>query len=120
MLYFARDHFAIGGDRTERANERVDDSRARADDRGTAHGRSNDLRAGLDHHPAVDLRELIDGSLDSLLDLLEQQAVRLEQRSELAGVDPPAVEHLVTYRQPLLDQPLNGIGDLELAALRRR
>ena len=53
------------------------------------------------------------------LDLLQQQPVRLEQRRQLAGVDPPAGEHLAAHPVALVDQPLDGVGDLELAARRR-
>src|SRR3712207_6897661 len=37
----------------------------------------------------------------------------------LAGVDPPSLEHVVGDMTSVIDQPLDGVGDLELAARRR-
>ena len=53
------------------------------------------------------------------LDLLEQEAVGLQQRRQLAGVDPPAGEQLRAHAVAGRDQPLDRIGDLQLAAWRR-
>ena len=57
--------------------------------------------------------------VDAGLERLQQQAVALEQRVELAGVDPPAVEDLVADPVAVVDEPLDGVGDLQLAAGRR-
>ena len=59
-------------------------------------------------------------AVDPRLDLLEQQPVGLEQRRQLAGVDPPAGEQLGAHPLAVGDQPLDGVGDLQLAAGRRR
>ena len=55
-----------------------------------------------------------------VVELLEQQPVGLEQRRQLAGVDPPAGEQLGAHAVAGRDQPLDGVGDLQLAAGRRR
>ena len=46
-------------------------------------------------------------------------AVGLEQVVGLAGVLPPALDHLGADRAPVVDQPLDRLGDLVLAAPRR-
>ena len=89
---------------------------ARADHERAAQGRVGDDRAGFDNDPAIDRRRVIDLAVDSGLDLFEEQAVGFKQRRELAGVDPPALEDLVHHRVALVDQPLDRVGDLELAA----
>ena len=57
--------------------------------------------------------------LDRPLDSVENKTVTFEQRVFLARVDPPSVEHLVTNPVALFEQPLDGVGDLEFAALGR-
>ena len=103
----------------ERPDEAVDDARAGADGDRAADRRVHDLGAGLDHHPPVDRRRVVDRAVDPRLDLLEQQPVGLEQRRELPGVDPPALSSSVRTRWPCVDQPLDRVGDLQLAASRR-
>ena len=58
-------------------------------------------------------------AVDARLDRVEHEAVAVQQRVLLAGVDPPALEHLVRDRMAVVDQPLDRVGDLELAARRR-
>ena len=53
---------------------------------------------------------------DVELDGLEHEAVALQQGLQLAGVLPPAVEHLVAHPVAVVDEPLDRVGDLELAA----
>ena len=53
------------------------------------------------------------------LERLEHEAVALEQRILLAGVDPPAPQDLVADAPAVVDEPLDRIGDLELATRRR-
>ena len=65
---------------------------------------------------AVDHGALVDLAVDALLDPLEQEPVGLEQRGELPGVDPPAAEQLAAHLMAVVDQPLDGVGDLEFAA----
>ena len=74
---------------------------------------------GLDDDPAVDRRRVVDRAVDARLELLEQQPVGLEQRRQLAGVDPPARQQLGAHPVAVVDQPLDGVGDLQLAAGRR-
>ena len=41
------------------------------------------------------------------LDGLEDQPVALQQGLEVAGVDPPALDHLLAHTVALVDQPLD-------------
>src|SRR4051812_33378306 len=116
VLDLGVDDLAVVGDRCERPDEAVLDPGPLADDGGPAHGRVLDHRAGLDHHPSLDLAVAFDGALDELLEGLEDQAVGFEQRRQLPGVDPPALQHLVAHLVALVEQPLDRLGDLELAA----
>ena len=102
-----------------RTDEAVDDARSGADRRRTADRRVHDLGAGRDHDPAVDDRAVVDRAVDPVLDLLEQQPVRLEQRGQLPGVDPPTAQQLAPDQVLFVDQPLDRVGDLQLAAIRR-
>ena len=100
----------------EGPDEAVHDGRARPDD-----GRAPDAAAhhpgpGLDHDPPVELGLGVDLAVDAPLQGLEDQPVGLQQRGQLARVDPPAVEDLGADPQALVDQPLDGVGDLQLAA----
>ena len=86
----------------------------RAPDAGAHH-----LGALLDHDPPVELAGLVDRRRRCGARALEQQAVGLQQRRELAGVDPPAGQQLRADPVAVVDQPLDGVGDLQLAAGRR-
>ena len=79
----------------------------------------DELGAGLDDDPPFDARRVVEPAVDLRRDRVEHEAVALEQRVLLAGVDPPAGEDLVAHPVPLVDQPLDRVGDLELAARRR-
>src|ERR671912_622616 len=119
MLELAVDDLAIGGDRAERAHVAVRHLGALADD-----GRAEDAAvrhhgARLDHDPALDRRGGVDAPLDTGLERLEDEPVALQERVLLAGVDPPALEDLVVDAAAVVDQPLDGVGDLELTAPRR-
>ena len=63
----------------------------------------------------VDRRGGVDPPRHRRLEGLEHQTVALEQRILLAGVDPPALEYFVAHPLALIDQPLDGVGDLEFA-----
>src|SRR6478672_11486112 len=91
-------------DRRVRAHVGVLDLGAGADHRGAANGGADDLRAGLDHHPALDPRRRVDLSLEPRLDLLQDEAVGREHVGELAGVLPPAGDHLRPNLAPAVDQ----------------
>ena len=74
-------------------------------------------RAGLDDHPTVDLR--VDQlALDPALDRVEHEPVGGEHVLELAGVLPPALDDVRVDPRPLVDEVLDRVGDLELAARR--
>ena len=88
---------------------------------GADHGRAADDRAaqrgaGLEHDPALDPGLLVDLALDLGLQLLEHEPVGLEHVGELAGVLPPAADDLGADRAAVVDQLLDRLGDLELAA----
>ena len=50
-----------------------------------------ELGAGLDHHPALDARRVVDLPSIAVLDRVEHEPVAVEERVLLAGVDPPAL-----------------------------
>ena len=88
---------------------------AAADDRRAAHGRALQPRAGLDHDPPLHAR--VDQlALDALVEVVEDQLVGLEHVLHLAGVLPPAVHDVRVDAQAAVDQRLDRVGDLELAA----
>jgi hypothetical protein len=116
VLDLAVDDDAVVAHGGERADEAVLDHGAGADDERTAQRGVGDGGAGLDDDPAVEHARLVDGAVDARLDLLEQQTVGLEQRRELAGIDPPAGELLLADPLALVDEPLDGVGDLEFAS----
>ena len=103
----------------ERADVAAGDAGAGADDGRAAHVRVEQLGAGLDDDAALDPARALQLAVDARLERLEHPGVRLEQRVLLAGVEPPALEHLVADGVAVVDQPLDGVGDLELAAPRR-
>ena len=116
MLDLGVDDLAVVADRGERADEAVDEHACRApmiaraaddrvDDLSRRPRSRRDPRASTPRRPCRRPR----------LERLEHEPVALEQRVLLAGVDPPAVEHLVAHPVTLVDQPLDGVGDLELA-----
>ena len=107
---------AFVADRSERADEAVDDPRVASDHHRPADSGVDDLGAGGDHDATVEAGCGIDTALDARLDLLQQQPVRLEQWRQLAGVDPPPVEPFGPHAVTTVDQPLDGIGDLQLTA----
>ena len=85
---------------------------------GPAHRRPLEPRAALDRHAALDAR--VDQlAVEALLDVVEDQAVGLEHVLHLAGVLPPAAHDVRVDPQPGVDQMLDRVGDLELAAPRR-
>src|ERR1700682_3945968 len=81
-------------DRCERPDEAVDDARAGGNGHRAADVRALDLGPLLDDDAALDLRGLVDRAVETGGDLLEQEAVGLENRRELARVDPPTQQYL--------------------------
>ncbi len=74
-------------------------------------------RAGLDHHPPLDLG-VDDLAVDARLEVLEHQAVGLEHVRELARVLPPAAHRPRLDPRTVVDQVLDRVRDLQLAAPR--
>ena len=71
--------------------------------------------ARLDHHAAVDLG--VDQlALDAALDRVEHEPVGREHVLEPAGVLPPALDDVRLDAHAAVDQVLDRVGDLELAA----
>src|SRR5205807_5554533 len=98
-----------------RADVAVDEARVRADDGGPAHDRALEQRAGLDDDAPVDagVDEL---ALNARGEAVEDEAVGLEHVLEPAGVLPPAADDVRLDAQTGVDEVLDGVGDLELAA----
>src|SRR3954470_4461392 len=110
----ALDH-DLRADRRIRTDVGIDDAAPGADDRRPAHGRALQDGARADRHASLDAR------VDQLavvrwLEVLEDQAVGLEQVLDLAGVLPPAGHGVGLDPQPAVDQILDRVGDLELDA----
>ena len=74
--------------------------------------------ASMTTRPSIRER-VVDRAVDPRLERLEHETVALEQRILLAGVDPPAAQDLVAHASSVVDEPLDRVGDLELAARRR-
>ena len=58
-------------------------------------------------------------AVDPVLDGVEHEAVAVQERVLLAGVDPPAPQDLVPDLMAVVDELLDRVGDLELVARRR-
>src|SRR5947207_244669 len=91
---------------------------AGADDRGAPHQGPLEPGPFLDHHAPLDPR-LDELALDAGVDVLEHEPVRLQHVGELPGVLPPTGDPVALYPPPIVDQALDRVGDLELAAPRR-
>ena len=82
---------------------------------GPRTGAALEPRAGLDHDPTVDLG--VDQlALDPRLDRVEHEPVGGEHVLELAGVLPPALDDVRLDAPAAVDEVLDRVGDLELAA----
>ncbi len=93
----------------------VDQVRARPDHGRPAHRRALEPRARLDDDAALDLR--VDQlAVDAPLDRVEDQAVGLEHVLEPAGVLPPALHDVRLDALAGVDEVLDRVGDLQLAA----
>ena len=64
------------------------------DDGRAAHMAADQASAGFDHDPAVELAFGVNLPVNAPLDAFQEQAVGLEQRGELPGVDPPPAQDL--------------------------
>ena len=106
---------AVLADRRVRPDVGVGDPRARADDRRAAHGRALQPRAALDDDAPVALR-VDELAVDARLDAVEDQPVGLEHVVEAAGVLPPAAHDVRLDAAAAVDEVLDRVGDLQLAA----
>src|SRR3954454_5863116 len=106
---------AAGADRRVRADVAVDEPRARADDRRAADRAALEPRAGLDDDAPVAAR-LDHLALDTPVHRVEDQAVGLEHVLQAPGVLPPAADDVRLDAVAAVDEVLDRVGDLELAA----
>jgi hypothetical protein len=88
--------------------------RAPADDRRPPHRALGDARACLDHDLAGDVG-VLDGAVRARRERIEDDPVGFEHVLELARILPPALDDVGPDDVPLVDEPLNGVRDLELA-----
>ncbi len=100
----------------ERADVGADDPGVRTDDRGTDDARALHDRAGRDAYPAEDLGVGVDLAVDPVFEVLQHGAVGLQHVVDVAGVLPIPGDGRRTDVQPLVQQPLDGVGDLQFAA----
>ena len=110
---FSVDDLAVEIDRGEGTDVTVHDTGALTDDCRTTHSRVDDHRTLLDHDATVYEGVIVDGAMYCRFDRFENESVTFEKRLEFAGVLPPSVENLVSHSMLMVDQPLDGIGDLE-------
>src|ERR687885_1120078 len=107
---------AVVVDRGEGADVGIAHAGAGPNDQGTAQDGVVDLGAVLHHHQPGELRARVHGPPDLWLHPFEDQAVGLEHVFHLAGVDPAAVEEVWLHVVAVVDQPLDGVRDLQFAA----
>src|SRR5713101_6647216 len=112
-------NLAVVVDGSKGTDEAVLDPGAGTDDRRPADLRPDDRSSGLDDDPPVDLGLCINRPVDAGRNGLEDQPVGLEEGCELAGVDPPSLQLLAADVVAVIDQPLDGVSDLQLAPARR-
>ena len=102
-------------DRGERPDVGILHVGAPADDGRAADHAAHDGRARLDDHLPENLGGL-DPPLAPSVQTVEDEPVRLEHVLELPGVLPPALDDVRLDPAVRVDQPVDCIGDLELAA----
>ena len=103
------------GDRGVGADVGVADHGAGADHGRSADGGALEGGAGLDHDAALDLA-VGDLAVQALDHGVQDQPVGLEHVRDLAGVLPPALDHVGVHALAGVDQVLDRVGDLQLAA----
>ena len=114
----ARSMHAVLADGGVRPDVAVGQPRARADDGRAAHRAALEARARLDDDAAVDLR-VDELAVDARDERVEDEPVGLEHVVQAAGVLPPAADDVRLDAAPGVDEVLDRVGDLELAARRR-
>ena len=118
MLDLGGHDSAAGADGGEGADEGVLDDGAGPDGDGAADGGPGDGRPGADVDAAVDDGGLVDLAVDGGVDPFEEESVGFEEGGEFPGVDPPAGQEFAAHPASLVDEPLDGVGDLEFTARR--
>src|ERR1035438_3461083 len=99
------------------ADVAVAEQRTRTDDGGSAHGRALKARTSLDDHAPVHAR--VDQlPVDSLGQIVEDQAIGLQHVLQAPRVLPPALNYVRLHAQARVEQVLDGVGYLELPARR--
>lgn len=93
--------------------------RARADHDGALHEGAGDLRAGLDDNGADQHALVVDLALHAAFDAVEEHLVALQDVLDAAGVLPVPAVLLGPDGRAVGHQPLDGVGDLQLAARAR-
>src|SRR5450759_1084685 len=119
MIELGIDDLAIGGNGRERADVAVDHPGALANDGWPPYPRRDDLRVLFDHDAALDTRFGVDRTMVRRFEELEDVAVALKEGILLSGVEPPSLKDLVENAVPVVQQPLDCVGDLELSSSRR-
>ena len=109
---------AVLADRRVRPDVAVGELRAGADDRRPADRRALEPRARLDDDAPLALR-VDELAVDAPLDAVEHEPVGLEHVVEPAGVLPPAAHDVRLDALAAVDEVLDRVGDLELAARAR-
>src|SRR5919199_6091922 len=105
-------------DRRERTDVGVHNSCVLADDRWAANHAVDHLSTCLYGHLTVDLRVPIDKAVDRMGQLLQHEPICIQHVHLLPGVDPPATMDVGIDTVLVLDEVLDRIGNLELAAPR--
>src|SRR5580692_4363201 len=119
VLDLAVDDRAAVGDGGERADVGTVYPRSRADGGGAHDPRTADLGAALDHHAADELGRVVYRAVLERFGALQHHAVDLEHVGDVAGVLPVPRDDRGPYLVAGVEQPLQGLGDLEFPAPRR-
>src|ERR1700723_3664589 len=119
VLDLAVDECAGLGDRGERADIGTLPPRSGTDDGGTHDARAADLGAALDDHAADEFGGVVYRAVLGRFGTLQHHAVDLEHVGDVAGVLPVPRDDRGPYLVAGVEQPLQGLGDLEFPAARR-
>ncbi len=105
-------------DGREGADERIGDVTALSNNRGSADDAVADVRAGLHGDVALQHRVGRDrrAGVHGMAHPRQHLPVRRQNILHLAGVDPEAAQQVRADVVALVDEPLNGVGDLQLPA----
>src|SRR6266851_933902 len=120
MLNFTIHYDTIMRNSGERTNIGVGERDIFSDNRWPTHHAVDKLDILFQNHFAFKVRNLINihRIRDRSLDRTKHNPVRLQHIPHLTGVDPVAADDMWPYKIALLDEILDGIGNLKLSALR--